>query len=62
MASRILSQYKMQIERLELIPDKGGCFELSLNGDVVYSKLKTGEFPDEAQIVGTIGKQLKRRL
>ena len=52
----------MQIERLELIPDKGGCFELLLNGDVVYSKLKTGEFPDEAQIVGTVGKQLKKRL
>jgi selenoprotein W-related protein len=52
----------MQIERLELIPDRGGCFELLLNGDLVYSKLKTGEFPDEGQIVGTIGKQLKRRL
>jgi selenoprotein W-related protein len=52
----------MQIEHLELVPDKGGCFEVSLNGDLVYSKLKTGEFPDEAQIVGTIGKQLKKRV
>jgi selenoprotein W-related protein len=52
----------MQIESVNLVPDKGGCFELSLNGHLVYSKLKTGEFPDEAEMVGTIGKQLKKRL
>jgi selT/selW/selH-like putative selenoprotein len=52
----------MQIESLNLVPDRGGCFELFLNGDLAYSKLRTGEFPDEAQIVGMIGKQLKRRL
>lgn len=62
MASRILSEYKLQIESLELVPDKGGCFELSLNGDLVYSKLKTGEFPDEARMLGMIGKQIKSRV
>ena len=62
MASRILAEYKLQIQSLELVPDKGGCFELSLNGDLVYSKLKTGEFPDEARMLGVIGKQLKSRL
>lgn len=62
MASRILSEYKMQIDRLELVPDKGGCFEVSLNGELVYSKLKTGEFPEESRMIGVIGKQLKSRL
>jgi selenoprotein W-related protein len=62
LASRILIEYKMQIESLELVPDKGGCFELSLNGDLVYSKLDTGEFPDESRMIGVIGKQLKTRV
>jgi len=62
LASRILSQYKLQIERLELVPDRGGCFELSVDGDLIYSKLKTGEFPDEEAMIGSIGKQLKKRL
>lgn len=62
MASRILSEYKTQIEGLNLVPDRGGCFELSLNGDLVYSKLQTGEFPEEARIVELIGKQLKKRI
>lgn len=52
----------MQVESLKLVPDRGGCFEVSLNGDLIYSKLKTGEFPDEVRIVGTVGQQLKKRL
>ena len=52
----------MQIQSLQLVPDKGGCFELSLNGNLVYSKMKTGEFPDESRMLGLIGKQLKTRL
>jgi selenoprotein W-related protein len=52
----------MQIESLELVPDRGGCFEVSVNGDLIYSKLKTGDFPDESRMVGVIGKQLKTRV
>lgn len=59
MASRILSEYKQQISSLKLVPSGGGCFELTLNGDLVHSKLKTGEFPDEGRILGVVGKRLK---
>ena len=38
----------------------GGCFELTLNGDLVYSKLKTGKFPDEQSVVDAIAARLKR--
>jgi hypothetical protein len=34
-----------------MIPSSGGCFELSVNGDLIYSKLQTGEFPDEGELV-----------
>lgn len=59
MASQILSEYKQQIQSLKLVPSGGGCFELSLDGDLVHSKLKSGEFPDEARILGVVGKRLK---
>lgn len=58
MASRILSEYKQQIGGLTLVPSGGGCFELSLDGQLIYSKLKTGEFPDEARMVAQIGNRL----
>jgi selenoprotein W-related protein len=46
---------------LKLIPSGGGCFELSVNGDLVYSKLKTGEFPDEQKMVEVVGARLKKK-
>jgi selenoprotein W-related protein len=45
---------------LVLIPSGGGCFEVSLNGELLYSKLKTGKFPDEDALVETIGRRLKK--
>jgi selenoprotein W-related protein len=46
---------------LKLIPSGGGCFELSVNGDLVYSKLKTGTFPDEQEMVEVVGARLKKK-
>ena len=42
------------------MPAGGGCFEVSLDGDLVYSKLKTGQFPDEKSLVDIVGKRLKQ--
>jgi selenoprotein W-related protein len=58
LASRILTEYKQAIQGFTLIPASGGCFELSLDGELVYSKLKTGEFPDETRIIGLVGKRM----
>lgn len=49
----------MQINSLKLVPDKGGCFEVQADGELLYSKLATGQFPDEAAIVGAVEKRLK---
>ncbi len=59
MASKILTQYKQKISSMELEPSSGGCFELSVDGKLVYSKLKTGEFPDEDEMVSAVGKYAK---
>jgi len=29
----------------------GGCFEVKVDGDLIYSKLKTGQFPDEQAVI-----------
>lgn len=58
MASRLLNQYKQKIRSLKLIPASGGCFELSVNNDLIYSKLKTGKFPDEQWVLDTVGSRL----
>jgi selenoprotein W-related protein len=60
LTSKLLSTYKQQISDMKLIPSGGGCFELSINGDLIYSKLKTGEFPDEERMVAAFGSRLKK--
>jgi selenoprotein W-related protein len=45
---------------MKLIPSGGGCFELTVNGELLYSKLKTGQFPDEQAMVDTVGSRLKK--
>ena len=43
---------------LKLIPGENGCFEVKLNGEIIYSKLQTGDFPENKQILD----ELKRRM
>ena len=39
------------------MPHEGGRFELSVNGELVYSKLETGEFPEHELILKEIDKR-----
>lgn len=55
MADDLLSKYKTDVKGLTLIPSAGGCFEVSLNGKLIYSKLQTGEFPTAGQVTSVIG-------
>lgn len=51
-----MTTYKQKINELKLIPSGGGCFELTVDGELIYSKLKTGKFPDEGWAVDAVGK------
>jgi len=46
---------------MKLVPSKGGCFELTLNGELLYSKLKTGQFPEEKWVLETLGTHAKKK-
>jgi selenoprotein W-related protein len=59
LTTKLLSSYKQKISELKLIPSDGGCFELSVNGDLIYSKLKTGQFPEEKWALEAVGARLK---
>jgi selenoprotein W-related protein len=61
LTSKLLTTYKQQIQDLKLIPSKGGCFELTIDGELVYSKLKTKEFPEEKWVLETVGARLKKK-
>lgn len=59
MTSKLLTTFKRKIKDLILIPASGGAFEIKLNGDLIYSKLKTDKFPDEQWVLDTVGSRMK---
>ena len=61
MAAKLLTTFKQKIVELRLIPSGGGCFEVSIDGELVYSKLQTGEFPDESAIEQAVADRLKKK-
>ena len=50
MADQLVRQFKQSIDELTLLPSDGGRFEVKIDGELVYSKLATGQFPDNASI------------
>jgi len=58
LTAKLLPRYKRAISRFVMIPSSGGCFELTVGGKTLYSKLKTGEFPNEDEIIAAVGKQI----
>jgi selenoprotein W-related protein len=46
----LITEFKARIKRLILVPSDGGRFEVSVDGKQVFSKLKTGRFPEYAEI------------
>ena len=58
MAGRILTHFKQRIKGFELEPSGGGSFEITAGGELIYSKLATGAFPDEQAILAQLEKKL----
>ena len=58
MTAKLLPRFKQSISRFVMIPSKGGCFELTVGGQLLYSKLQTGSFPDEESLIAQVGKVL----
>jgi selenoprotein W-related protein len=42
------------ISTLELIPSRGGVFEVEIDGDLIYSKKETGRHAKAGEIMGLI--------
>lgn len=39
---------------IKLLPGDGGCFEVSVDGTLIFSKLETGRFPENKEVLDQI--------
>jgi selenoprotein W-related protein len=61
LADDLLKNFEAEIESLTLVPSSGGSFEISINGQLIYSKLQTGRHPDPGEVIGSMRKLFKAR-
>lgn len=54
----LLDRFELQLGEIALVPSSGGRFEVSVDGELVYSKLATGRFPSEEELLDLVGARL----
>lgn len=54
----LLDKYELQVSEIALVPSSGGRFEVWVDGELVFSKLERGRFPEEGELVELVGQRL----
>jgi len=58
LTGELLNNIEPEIESITLVPSDGGRFEVTINGELVYSKLQTGRHAETGEVVGLIRKMV----
>lgn len=58
LAAQLLGGWAPVISELRLVPASGGRFEVTLDDELVYSKLATNRHPHPGEVVGLIRQRL----
>ena len=54
MTEKLLKEYQRKLGAAKLVPGSKGSFEVSINGNLVFSKLEKGRFPDIKELRGSL--------
>jgi selenoprotein W-related protein len=58
LAEELLKNYEHLIESLVLIPSDGGRFEVTINGQLLYSKLELHRHAEPGEVLGLVRKMV----
>jgi selenoprotein W-related protein len=56
LTEELLKHYEHLIEELRLVPSDGGKFEVTVNGQLLYSKLSTHRHAEPGEVLGLVRK------
>ncbi len=56
----LLTKFEFELESLRVIPSKGGRFEVTLDGELIYSKLATHRHAEPGEVAGLVAEKLKK--
>ena len=60
LATELLKKYEPEIESITLVPSSGGKYEITVNDQLVYSKLQTGRHAEPGEVLGLVEKAIKK--
>jgi selenoprotein W-related protein len=58
MAESLLNEFESSLDGLELIPSRGGVFEVTVGSELAYSKKATGRHAEPAEVIDAVRKLL----
>lgn len=58
LAEELLKNYEHLIETLTLVPSDGGRFEVTVNEQLLYSKLQTHRHAEPGEVLGLVRKMV----
>lgn len=56
LAGDLLREFEAEIESLQVLPSDGGRFEVSVNGDLLFSKKQLGRHAEPGEVAGLVRK------
>ena len=62
LADDLLKNFEPEIESVTLVPSNGGRYEISVNGQLIFSKLKTGRHAEPGEVVGLVQKLSRKKI
>lgn len=54
----LLKHYEHLVEEIKLIPSDGGRFEVTVNGQLLYSKLEMHRHAEAGEVLGLVRKMV----
>lgn len=54
LTEQILGLFKTEVSSLEIVPSRGGVFEVYQDGELIFSKKQSGRFPEWDEIRGAL--------
>jgi selenoprotein W-related protein len=54
----LLKHYEHLVEEVKMIPSDGGKFEVTVNGQLIYSKLSTHRHAEPGEVLGLVRKMV----
>jgi selenoprotein W-related protein len=60
LANDLLKNFEPEIESITLVPSDRGQYEITVNNQLVYSKLESGRHAEPGEVVGLVKKLVKQ--